>query len=89
MRLIDFSKQLIENQISLGRIYFILTGLKDIKGILSGKSKYNQEITAQELTYIFSSWDRLKYYVIFIKRFKIVEPPWIEYVLRFFLIDDL
>jgi hypothetical protein len=83
MRLIDFSKQLIENQVSIGKIYFILTGLKDVQEILvqeilSGKSKYNQEITAQELKYIFANWDRLKYYVIFINRFKIVEPPWIK-----------
>ncbi len=53
--LFDFTKQNLNNQIGKGKVYFDLTGMSDLQNILQFKSKYNQDITARELRYIYQN----------------------------------
>lgn len=61
------------------RVYFDLTNMKDIKGVLNNMGEFKDSVTAQELRYIRDNWsffeDNVEFYKDGIRRSL---PPWIE-----------
>jgi hypothetical protein len=76
----DFTKGILDKvQASGGRVLFDLTNMKDVPGVLTGRS-YVNEVTSQELRYIVANWDRFKNTVDFLDRNAggLVKPPWMK-----------
>jgi hypothetical protein len=74
---VDFSKQTLDNAARSGRsVYFDLTNMQDIKGVLAGTGKYADSITGNELRYIRDNWKTFQSIVTFYDDGNVVSAPW-------------
>jgi hypothetical protein len=73
----QFSIQTMNNASMTGRmIRFDLTHVQDLPGTLNGTGTWGQSVTAAELRYLRSNWDRFSGNTRFYQNGVEVSPPW-------------
>lgn len=73
---IDFSKQTLDQAAKTKRsVYFDLTHMEDVRGVLKGTGRYANTITGHELRYIANSWSVFEPVVTFFYKSRPIRLP--------------
>jgi len=73
----EFSIDTLNSQVAKGgKIWFDLTHIEDMQGVLTGKGKYGRTVTAVELRHLKTNWSSFKDNVTFIRGEKRADSPW-------------